>query len=228
MYSNDTYKILLVDDDIPLVQDIDNALRREGYQVIAAFNGKEGVAAFREYNPHLVLMDIIMPVMNGMDACLEMRTIDLLRKTFIVFYTDRKEDYSQIAGFNAGADDYIIKPVKLAVLLTRIKAILKRLKKVSLEPKKEDVSGIQIDRERYVVIQDGKEIVFPRKEFELVSLLHSSPRKVFTRQEISSLIWGHEIVAKNRSIDVHIRKLREKLGNGHIKTVKGIGYSFEF
>ncbi|MBL7891792.1 MAG: response regulator transcription factor [Bacteroidia bacterium] len=219
-------KILVVDDDLIVVQDIKQFLLIEGYRVEAALNGRQAVEIATQFIPDLVLMDVSMPVMDGIEACMEMRAIDSIKDTLIVFYTDRNEDYSQIAGFNAGADDYIIKPVKPKLLLTRIRAMLKRLNGGSDELKEGNNSLIKIDRERYVVIKSGQEIVFPRKEFELLSLLYSSPRKVFTRYEISNLIWGYEIPPQNRTIDVHIRKLREKIGNNHIKTVKGIGYSF--
>lgn len=218
--------MLVVDDDLHIVQDIKQLLLIEGYKVEAALNGRQAVEITQNFKPDLVLMDVAMPVMDGIEACIEMRAINSIRNMLIVFYTDRNEDYSQIAGFNAGADDYIIKPVKPKVLLTRIRAMLKRLNGTPNKLKVNDKSIIKIDRERYVVIKNGEEISFPRKEFELLSLLYSTPRKVFTRNEISNLIWGYEIVSENRTIDVHIRKLREKLGNSYIKTVKGIGYSF--
>lgn len=226
MHINNSYKVLVVDDDLHIVQDIKQLLLIEGYKVEAALNGRQAVEITQNFKPDLVLMDVAMPVMDGIEACIEMRAINSIRNMLIVFYTDRNEDYSQIAGFNAGADDYIIKPVKPKVLLTRIRAMLKRLNGTPNKLKVNDKSIIKIDRERYVVIKNGEEISFPRKEFELLSLLYSTPRKVFTRNEISNLIWGYEIVSENRTIDVHIRKLREKLGNSYIKTVKGIGYSF--
>ncbi|MBI2269032.1 MAG: response regulator transcription factor [Bacteroidetes bacterium] len=226
MRLNNCNKILVVDDDLGIVQDIKQLLLIEGYKVEAALNGRQAVEIALHFKPHLVLMDVAMPVMDGIEACIEMRAVNSIKKMLIVFYTDRNEDYSQIAGFNAGADDYIIKPVKPKVLLTRIRVLLKRLNGTLNELQVNEKSTIKIDRERYVVIKNGEEIAFPRKEFELLSLLYSSPRKVFTRNEISNLIWGYEIVSANRTIDVHIRKLREKLGNNCIKTVKGIGYSF--
>lgn len=227
MHTGVKYKILVVDDDLQLQQDIKQLLVKEGYEVQVVSNGKQALEFARWFNPELVLMDIVMPVMDGIEACTEMRAIESLKNMLIVFYTARNEDYSQIAGFNAGGDDYIIKPTKDKVLLTRIRALLKRIEAPLEKSNHQDGALIKIDRDRYLVIKEGKEILFPRKEFELLSMLFASPRKVFTRKEISNSIWGHEIDSANRTIDVHIRKLREKLGDKYIKTVKGIGYSFQ-
>jgi len=221
-------KILLVDSDMILLEELQEVLVQEGFDVTVATDGKKGVEKFLQWNPSLVLMSLVLPVMDGIEACMEMRARGGGKNTLILFYTSHGEDYSQIAGFNAGADDYIVKPIKMKVLVSRIKAMLDRLDKRSVDIQKRYDPGIRIDRDRYMVVKDGLEISLPRKEFELVALLFSSPRKVFTRQEISKIIWGHDLVTRNRTIDVHIRHIRKKLGDGHVKTFKGIGYSFEF
>ncbi len=221
------FKILLIDTDDELLSNIDTALNAEGFSVISCKNSREAIKLAVDELPQLVLVDLLMPELDGIDICIELRHKKELENTLIVFHTERNEDYSQIAAFNAGADDYIIKPVKPRVLVSRLKALLKRHSSHQVEIDTTKLTGLTIDRERYLIFLEGTEIVLPRKEFELLSLLSTSPRKVFTRKEISQLIWGYEIYAKNRTIDVHIRKLREKLGDKYIKTIKGIGYSLE-
>lgn len=221
------FKILLIDTDAEILTSVHDALRAEGFNVILSSDSKEAIRIAKEECPQLILVDLLMPVLDGIDICLELRHDEGLSDSLIVFHTERNEDYSQIAAFNAGADDYIIKPVKPRVLISRLKALLKRHSIHSEAEIKVNLTGLTIDRERYVIFRDGEEIVLPRKEFELLALLSTSPRKVFTRKEISQLIWGYEIYSKNRTIDVHIRKLREKLGGKYIKTIKGIGYSLE-
>lgn len=221
------FKILLIDTDDELLSAVQEALTAEGFSVISSKNSREAIKLANEELPQLVLVDLLMPELDGIDICIELRQKPELKNTLIVFHTERSEDYSQIAAFNAGADDYIIKPVKPRVLVSRLKALLKRHSDHHIETEKTQLTGLTIDRERYLIFLEGEEIVLPRKEFELLSLLSTSPRKVFTRKEISQLIWGYEIYAKNRTIDVHIRKLREKLGDKYIKTIKGIGYSLE-
>ncbi len=220
-------KILVIDTNLETLSTIELALKSEGFKVLSCSNSKEAIRLCKEELPHLVLVDLLMPELDGIDICLELRQDENLKDALIVFHTEVAEDYSQIAAFNAGADDYIIKPVKIRVLLSRLKALLKRHIVYNEPGSKKEVAGLLIDRERYLIFKDGEEIILPRKEFELLSLLSTSPRKVFTRKEISQLIWGYEIFARNRTIDVHIRKLREKLGNKYIKTIKGIGYSLE-
>lgn len=226
MVSED-FKILVIDTDVELLTALEQALTAEGFSVIRSSVSKEAIRLAIEEKPHLILVELLMPELDGIDISIELRSKPELENTLIVFHSERSEDYSQIAAFNAGADDYIIKPVKPRVLISRLKALLKRHSSHHVENVKTQMKGLTIDRERYLIFLEGEEIVLPRKEFELLSLLSSSPRKVFTRKEISQLIWGYEIFAKNRTIDVHIRKLREKLGDKYIKTIKGIGYSLE-
>ena len=225
MKANKNHKILWVDANPDLL--IKEMFIQNHIDLKMAASGSEAIVLAKTFSPNLILLEVVLPELDGIETCIELRTIKSLSKTLIVFYTERNEDYSQVAAFKAGADDYIVKPTNKKVLLSRINALLRRLDNPITNLTGEDNSTIRIDRERYVIVKNGVEIVLPRKEFELLSLLFSSPRKVFTRQEISSFIWGQEMVAKNRTIDVHIRKLREKLGDGFIKTVKGIGYRVE-
>lgn len=225
-HDKEQFRILVVDDDEHILLSLKSIFESAGYSVNCAESGKEAIDIARKYQPHLIILDVIMPGMDGIETCHELRGIPTLQKSLIAFYTSRAEDYSQIAGFSAGADDYIIKPMKPNLLLMRVQALLKRLK--SKEPLRTVQAGsIKIDRERYVVFKGNREIILPRKEFELLALMLSTPKKVYTRQEIYQEIWGGEFGEKNRTIDVHIRKLREKIGEEHIKTIKGIGYCFE-
>lgn len=230
MSNNNEYKILLVDDEPDILEFLSYNLKKEGYNVFTANNGKEAVTVAKKETPHLIILDVMMPDMDGIETCREIRDIPGLKDVMIAFLTARSEDYSQIAGFDVGADDYINKPIKPRVLISRIKALLRRGANSdnSKSTDKVDMGGIKIDRERYLIIQDGKEINLPKKEFELLALLASKPGKVFTRDVILDKVWGGDVVVGDRTIDVHIRKLREKLGEDFIKTVKGIGYKFEF
>ena len=221
-------KILIVDDEADILEIVGYNLKKEGFEVFTAANGKRAIEIAIEEKPSLIILDVMMPEMDGMETCYQMRNIPALKDTLITFLSARGEDYSQIAGFDAGADDYITKPVKPRVLISKVKAILRR-KSGGSETVLEDIvaGGISIDRERYLIKQDGKEINLPKKEFELLSLLMSKPGKVFTIESIMNKIWGGEVVVGDRTIDVHIRKLREKLGEELIKTIKGVGYKFE-
>lgn len=223
------HKILLVDDEPDILEFLGYNLRKEGYTVFIANNGKEAIKIAKKEIPDLMIIDVMMPDMDGIETCREIRSIADLKNILIAFLTARNEDYSQIAGFEVGADDYINKPIKPRVLISRIKAILRR-KTVTNESSSVnvDLGGLKIDRERYNVTKDSLEINLPKKEFELLALLASKPGKVFTRDVILDHVWGGDVVVGDRTIDVHIRKLREKLGENYIKTVKGVGYKFEF
>jgi len=224
-------KILLVDDEADILEFLSYNLKKEGFQVKTAQNGKEAIEKAKKFQPHLIILDVMMPEMDGMETCEKLRLMPDFADVLIVFLTARGEDYSQIAGFEAGADDYINKPIKPKVFISRVKALLKRSGRTLEEaPSKNgriiEVGNLTIDRERYLIIQGGKEFSLPRKEFELLILLVSRPQKVFTRDEIYSSIWGEKIIVGDRTIDVHIRKLREKIGEKYIQTVKGVGYKF--
>lgn len=227
MMNNNEQKILLVDDEPDILEFLSYNLRKEGYQVHTALTGEEGIRIAKKEIPNLVLLDVMMPGVDGMEVCRELRSATGMDGVVIAFLTARSEDYSHIAGFEAGADDYINKPIRPRVLLSRIKALLRR-STTGAESTSVDVGKLRIDRESYLVFKDGGEISLPRKEFELLSLLASKPGKVFTRDEILTKVWGDEVVVGDRTIDVHIRKLREKLGEEFIRTVKGVGYKFEF
>lgn len=219
-------KILLVDDEPDILEILKYNLSSQGYQVFTAQNGKEGVEKAKKKKPHLIILDVMMPEMDGIEACEVIRNTNGLENTIITFLTARGEDYSMVAGFDAGADDYITKPIKPKVLISKIKALLRRFKN---EHQTEDiliVGHIVINREAYKVVSNGKEISLPRKEFELLSLLASKPDKVFKRETILDKVWGQEVIVGGRTIDVHIRKLREKIGDNHFKTIKGVGYKF--
>ncbi len=222
-----SHKILIVDDELDILEFLSYNLKKEGYQVFTAASGDEGIRIAKKELPHLVLLDVMMPGLDGIEVCRELRTSPGMDDVFIAFLTARSEDYSHIAGFDAGADDYINKPIKPRVLISRIKALLRR-NQTGKDNASLDMGGLRIDRESYLVIKDGVELSLPRKEFELLSLLASKPGKVFAREEILNRVWGEEVVVGDRTIDVHIRKLREKIGEDFIKTVKGVGYKFEF
>ncbi len=231
--SENQSKILLVDDEVDILEFISYNLEKEGYKVYTAQNGAEAIKVAEKTLPDLIILDVMMPEMDGIAACEEIRRIPSLQNTIIAFLTARGEDYSQIAGFEAGADDYITKPIRPKVLVSRVKALLKRTSTVNTTPttvaestNTMTIGNLIIDKERYLIIKDGEEMILPRKEFELLSLLVSKPGKVFTREEIYYSVWGDNVVVGDRTIDVHIRKLREKIGNDQIKTLKGIGYKF--
>lgn len=219
-------KILLVDDEPDILEIVDYNLSAEGYQVIKAENGLEAIKKAKKHQPHLIILDVMMPEMDGIEACEKIRAIPDLSETIITFLTARGEDYSQVAGFEAGADDYITKPIKPKVLVSKVKALLRRFKDPVNEESTVSLGNLIINREEYKVIKNKKEISLPRKEFELLALLASKPGKVFKREDILDKVWGNEVVVGGRTIDVHIRKLREKIGDNSFKTVKGVGYKF--
>ncbi len=220
-------KILLVDDEPDILEIVGYNLTQEGYQIVTASNGKEAIAKAKKELPDLIIMDVMMPEMDGMEACENIRNIPELSNVIITFLTARNEDYSQMAGFDVGADDYIAKPIKPKLLVSKVKALLRRLKESSEASETLNVGGIEINREEYKIVKDNVEIALPRKEFELFYLLASKPGKVFKRDEILDKVWGNEVVVGGRTIDVHIRKLREKIGEDLFKTIKGVGYKFE-
>jgi two-component system alkaline phosphatase synthesis response regulator PhoP len=220
-------RILLVDDDADILEIVGYNLSQEGYQISTAINGREAIAKAKKVLPHLIIMDVMMPEMDGMEACENIRKIPELNNVIITFLTARSEDYSQVAGFDAGADDYITKPIKQKLLVSKVKALLRRLKETEKDSETLNVGGIEINREEYKIIKDNIEIVLPRKEFELFYLLATKPGKVFKREEILDKVWGNDVIVGGRTIDVHIRKLREKIGDDFFKTIKGVGYKFE-
>lgn len=226
--STEKTKILLVDDEPDILEFISYNLLKEGFEVFTSNNGKEAIKIAQQERPTLIILDVMMPDLDGIETCRVIRETPELKDVLIAFLTARNEDYSQIAGFDAGADDYINKPIKPRVLVSRVKALLRR--KGANVPENEimEVSGFTIDREKYLIIKDGVNINLPKKEFELIALIASKPGKVFTREDILKTIWGEDVVVGDRTIDVHIRKLREKIGDAYIRTIKGVGYKFEF
>jgi len=224
-------KILLVDDEADILEFLGYNLTREGYRVEIAKDGKQAIRIAREFKPHLVILDVMMPEMDGMETCTSMRNMPELNDPLIVFLTARGEDYSQIAGFEAGADDYISKPIKPKIFLSRIQALLRRIPEPAADKTLEDdqieTCGLIIDRKKYVVIRGEEEISLPKKEFELLRFLASASDKVVTRDEIFSAVWGDDVIVGDRTIDVHIRRIRERLGLDNIRTIKGVGYKFE-
>ncbi len=220
-------KILVVDDDPDIVEILKYNLKNSGYSVKSAGNGLEAIKKAKKFIPDIILMDVMMPEMSGIEACEEIKNIDQLSQAIIIFLSARSEDYTQISAYDAGADDYISKPVKPKILLKKISNIAKKINSEKNAPKSIDLGSIKINKEEYVVIKDKKEILLPRKEFELLFLLATKPEKVFTREEIMNKVWGTQVIVGDRTIDVHVRKLREKIGEKHIKTLKGVGYKFK-
>jgi two-component system alkaline phosphatase synthesis response regulator PhoP len=222
------YKILLVDDEPDIVEFLSYNLKKEGYTVFFANNGKDAIEIARKERPHLIILDVMMPDMDGIETCREIREIKDLKEVIIAFLTARSEDYTQIAGFEVGADDYITKPIKPRVFISRVKALLRRLQSNANDENSVVFGDIRIDKDKHMIYKGNDEINLPKKEFKLFSLLSSKPGKVFTREYILEQVWGDEVVVGDRTIDVHIRKLREKIGEDYFKTVKGVGYKFDF
>ncbi|MDC0637123.1 MAG: response regulator transcription factor [Flavobacteriaceae bacterium] len=219
-------KILLVDDEPDILEIVGYNLSAEGYQVVMAENGVEAIEQAKKHIPQLIILDVMMPLMDGIEACEKLRKLPELNQAVITFFTARGEDYSMVAGFEAGADDYITKPIKPKVLISKVKALLRRFKEKVTEEPHLKLGDLTINREEYKVLKGSTELLLPRKEFELLALLASKPGKVFKREEILDSVWGNDVVVGGRTIDVHIRKLREKIGDKRFKTVKGVGYKF--
>lgn len=223
---NRDFRVLVVDDEPDIIEFIDYNLKREGYHTANAANGIEALAKANDFKPDIVLLDVMMPQMDGIETCRQLRTMPEMDNSFIVFLTARSEEYSEISGFNAGADDYIAKPIKPRVLLSRLKAILRRRVRAN-EQASFEAGDLIIDRESFLVYRGSQKIQFAKKEFELLFLLASKPGKVYTRESILEKVWGEDVLVVDRTIDVHIRKIREKLGDDYIATIKGVGYKFD-
>jgi two-component system alkaline phosphatase synthesis response regulator PhoP len=224
------FKILIADDEPDILEFVTYNLIKEGYQVTTARNGREAIEMARKVHPHLILLDIMMPELDGVEVCRELRSDSDFKNTIIAFLTARSEDYSQIVGFEVGGDDYITKPIRPRVLLSRITALLRRYSSSSQEDHSDiiNIADLTIDKSKVMVTKNSESIILAKKEFELLYLLATRPGKVFTREEIFKSVWGNDVIVGNRTIDVHIRKIREKIGEDYIKTIKGIGYKFEF
>jgi two-component system alkaline phosphatase synthesis response regulator PhoP len=220
------HTILLVDDEPDILEFLSYNIRKEGYKVFTASNGEEAIKLTQQLNPSLIILDVMMPKMDGIETCQVIRKDLNLVQPLIAFLTARSEDYAQIAGFEAGGDDYISKPIRPRLLISKIEALLRRLEKSGGIEVNQGERAIKIDREKFTVEIEGKELLLPKKEFELLELLASRPGKVYNREQILAIVWGNETIVGERTIDVHIRKLREKLGDDYIRTIKGIGYTF--
>lgn len=233
MNQRNRLRILIVDDEPDIIEFLAYNLEKEGYEVHKALNGFEAIDKANEIIPHMILMDVMMPGMDGIETCGKIRENPKLNSTLVTFLTARGEDYSQIFGFEAGGDDYVTKPIKPKVLMSRIRASLKRVSEYISQEGDEGIGKViekgdlTIDREKYVVYKSGKQLILPKKEFELLTLLDAKPGKVFSRDEIFNKVWGDDIIVGDRTIDVHIRKLREKIGDDYIETVKGVGYKYK-
>lgn len=226
--NNEGFKILLADDEPDILEFIGYNLKKEGFEIYTANNGINAIKMAAKVLPHLIIMDVMMPGMDGFEACREIKKLPALTDTLIIFLTARSEDYSQISGFDSGADDYVTKPIQPRVLVSRIKALLRRHRTFnSINKAQIKLPNIIIDNDRYMVIINNKELSLPKKEFELLHLLASCPNKIFSRNEIFRHIWGSDVVVGDRTIDVHVRKIREKIGLKRITTIKGVGYKFE-
>lgn len=220
------FVILLVDDEPDILNFLTYNLKKEGYIVHTAIDGEESVQVAREVSPHLIIIDVMMPKMDGIEACHIIRNDPSIPQPLVAFLTSRSDDYTQLAGFSAGADDYITKPIRPRVLISKVEALLRRVAIGTNKSEEILATGIHVNRDQFIATKNGAELVLPKKEFELLEMLLSRPGKVFTRDEILDQIWGKDVVVGVRTIDVHIRKLREKLGNDYIRTIKGIGYTF--
>jgi len=221
------FTILLVDDEEDILDFVGYNLRKEGYNVVTSLNGRDALKLAKINLPHLILLDLMMPEMDGIETCQELKRFPELKDTIIVFFTARNEDFTQILGLDAGADDYITKPIKPSLLISKVNSLLRRIPVHEESASFFEVGDITIDREKYLIVIAGQEIQLARKEFELLSMLAAKPGKVFTREDILNRVWDEDVVVGERTIDVHIRKIREKTGTDHIKTIKGVGYKFD-
>ncbi len=224
---NKAFTVLLVDDESDILDFVGYNLRKEGYNVLTADNGRDAIVKAKESLPHLILLDVMMPEMDGIETCREIKRMPGLENALVVFFTARSEDFTQILSLDAGGDDYITKPIKPAVLVSKVNSLLRRHKSVTESSNIYEAGNLKINRENYMVLRGEQEIQLARKEFELLNLLASRPHKVFTRDEIMSQVWDDDVIVGERTIDVHIRKIREKTGTDHIKTIKGVGYKFD-
>ena len=224
---NNAFTLLLVDDETDILDFVGYNLRKEGYKVLTSDNGRDAILKAKENTPHLILLDVMMPQMDGIETCREIKRLPGLESTLIVFFTARSEDFTQILSLDAGGDDYITKPIKPALLVSKVNSLLRRLKTANEIVNIYEAGDLKINRENYMVYRENQEIQLARKEFELLNLLASKPHKVFTRDEIMNQVWDDDIIVGERTIDVHIRKIREKIGIDHIKTIKGVGYKFD-
>lgn len=226
MYNNARYTILLVDDEQDILDFLSYNLKKEGYKVFTAINGEEALKMIKQITPSLILLDVMMPKMDGIETCQLIRKDLQFSQPIIAFLTSRAEDYSQVAGFEAGADDYITKPIRPRLLISKVTSLLRRLERNDDEVINIHADFLKINRDKYLIELNSNKIILPKKEFELLEMLASKPGNVFTRDQILSTVWGNEAIVGERTIDVHIRKLREKLGNDYIRTIKGVGYTF--
>ncbi|GAB3827596.1 response regulator transcription factor [Pontibacter rugosus] len=226
MQTTTNYKILVVDDDPDIVELLQYNLTREGYDVATAENGKKAIDAAILSNPDVILMDVMMPVMDGIAACRQLREMGEFRSTHIIFLTARSEEFSEVAAFDAGADDFITKPIKPRALLSRLAAFARRDAQEEEQDKVIEIGDLRIDRTSFAVYKGEAKITLPKKEFELLSFLAATPNKVFSREELLNNVWGSDVYVIARTVDVHIRKVREKIGEDNIKTIKGVGYKF--
>lgn len=224
---NNAFTVLLVDDEADILDFVGYNLRKEGYHVLTSDNGRDAIVKAKESIPHLILLDVMMPQMDGIETCREIKRIPGLENALVVFFTARSEDFTQILSLDAGGDDYITKPIKPALLVSKVNSLLRRLKSTTESNNIYEAGELKINRENYMVYRENDEIQLARKEFELLNLLASKPHKVFTRDEIMAQVWDDDIIVGERTIDVHIRKIREKTGIDHIKTIKGVGYKFD-
>lgn len=224
---NNAFTILLVDDETDILDFVGYNLRKEGYKVLTSDNGRDAISKAKESIPNLILLDVMMPEMDGIETCREIKRISGLENAMVVFFTARSEDFTQILSLDAGGDDYITKPIKPSVLVSKVNSLLRRHKSAKEAANFYEAGDLKINKENYMVYRDEKEIQLARKEFELLNLLASKPLKVFTRDEIMIQVWDDDVIVGERTIDVHIRKIREKTGIDNIKTIKGVGYKFD-